>query len=1327
MDFQALVDSMSAMSCVISVEKLPGDRCGKLRIVAGNRAYVDSIEHPAPGTRMLKDRFVPNLEYTDYLTRDLNFEEYCYRSAVGKKCLHSYVKPDRMSVWLNMTFLPLCEENGLCYCVYLMEVDMTPDSSRLANIPSEVASAVLDTCIRLRGTSDFRATMRDVVAGIRELCEAEHCCILVMNELERSCHVLAEAFGPHTPLLPMETYLDDSFYDIADSWEATIAGSNCLIIKNEQDMEVIKTRNPVWYESFSSAGGRSIVLFPLKSRNHLLGYMWAINFNAERAIRIKETLEVTTFIVGSELGNHLLLDRLRLLGSKDMLTGVMNRNEMNMLVDDLCHGSAGDASVGVIFADVNGLKAINDLEGHAAGDLLLKNAANALREACDESCIFRAGGDEFSVILTGVTEEGLAERIERIRNACGKYGNLYFALGGAVEKDSRNVRVALKHADERMYEDKRGFYEKNPEQESGEEVRDLRRDPMAEDFRERSIFKEMNYDRLTGLPSMTYFFKLAETGRRSMHEREIPSVLLYINFCGMKDYNSRYGFAEGDALIRDFAKVLSGIFGEEMCSRLGQDHFALLTEAEDLERKIRRLFGETKGCNGGRSVPIRVGIYPDSMGMVEVSLACDRAKYACGTLQDKYRSSYCTFDEKMLQKELNRQYIVDNLDRAIQENWIKAFYQPIIRAANRRVCDEEALARWIDPQKGMLSPADFIPILEDTKLIYKVDLYIVDVVLEKLKKQAEAGLDRVPVSVNLSRTDFEMCDIVEEICNRVDASGIPRNLITIEITESVVGENFDYMKEQVKRFRDLGFQVWMDDFGSGYSSLDLLQEIHFDLIKFDMRFMRQFEKSPKSRIILKELMRMALSLGMGTVCEGVETMEQVQFLSEIGCTKLQGYHFCKPIPMEEIFARYEKGIQIGFEDPEEVGYYEAISTINLYDLGSVANEDTDTVRNYYDTLPMAVVEYDGEKLRVIRCNRSYKDYLRRYFGIDTVGEIETVEEVIRNAGGAVIDALDRCREENGYRSFIDEQLFDGSTVHSMVRKIISHPHRAQAAYAIAVLAITPENGRLDYASVARALSSDYIMLYYVDLDTESFLEYSSDGSERGLSEERSGEHFFEQAVQDSVIAICEDDRAKFTRNFTRENVLKSIEEQGAFHLSYRLMIEGKPTYVNLKAVHMNADHRHIVIGINNVDAQMRQQETIEKLREEQFIYSRISALMGDFIAIYTVDPETGSYMVYRATREYEGLQTSRLGTDFFGDAQREIESVIYPEDLPHFRSGFTREKVLKGAKGGGTFKMHYRLMMGGEPVMMTLRAGLVADQDGEELVIGIRRRTPDAR
>ena len=465
-DFQKVVDGIGAMACIVSVEDLGGGRSGKYRIVTGNRAYVDSIEKPAPGAEMLTDKFTPNAEYTNYLTRDLNFEDFCYKAAVQRKCLHSYAHPDRLPLWFNMTFLPIQPDNGnLKHCIYIMEINFKASAERMSNISGDMASAVLQTTLKLRGTSDFKETIKDVVKDIRDLCDAEHCCILTMNDYERSCAVLGEAFGNGTSLRSMNDYLDDKFYSIAESWEATIGGSNCLIIKNEQDMEVVNERNPVWRESLRLAGANSIVLFPLRSRDHLLGYMWAINFNAENSVKIKETLELTTFILGSELGNYLLLDRLKILSSKDMLTGVMNRNEMNNYVDSLCDPAdkSPDTSVGVIFADLNGLKTVNDEQGHNAGDALLKDAANVLRQVFDDSQIFRAGGDEFSIIVAGVSQAELEDRIQKIRDVSKKTGNVVFALGGAVEQSKKNVRVALRRADENMYEDKKRYYETHPE------------------------------------------------------------------------------------------------------------------------------------------------------------------------------------------------------------------------------------------------------------------------------------------------------------------------------------------------------------------------------------------------------------------------------------------------------------------------------------------------------------------------------------------------------------------------------------------------------------------------------------------------------------------------------------------------------------------------------------------------------------------------------------------------------------------------------------------------------------------------------------------------
>lgn len=464
-DFQTLVDGMAAMTCVVSVEKKADGSPGKFRIVTGNKSYIDTIERPV-GYEMLKGKFVPNSEYTEYFMRDMNFETYCYGAAVRKECLHSYAHPERMNIWFNMTFLPVAYEEGdLCYCTYTMEINQEADSKRMSSgVPADIASDVLETCITLHGAQDFGIAMRTVIQGIRDMCNAEHCCIFLMDTYEKKCCVLCEAFSKDTKLLPMAHYVDDRFYAIADSWEATIAGSNCLVVKDAQDMEVVRERNPVWHKSMTDAGAKTIVLFPLRFGEELLGYIWAINFDAENAIKIKETLEITTFVLASELANQRLLDRLKILSSKDMLTGVLNRNEMNNRVDRIyqCESEKAERT-GVVFADLNGLKVVNDSQGHSAGDVLLKNAAKAILEVFHDYEVFRAGGDEFTMIVADAAEEELDKKVQAVRKAARKYPDLEFAIGFCVAQNGKEIHQALKTADLHMYADKKKYYEQHPE------------------------------------------------------------------------------------------------------------------------------------------------------------------------------------------------------------------------------------------------------------------------------------------------------------------------------------------------------------------------------------------------------------------------------------------------------------------------------------------------------------------------------------------------------------------------------------------------------------------------------------------------------------------------------------------------------------------------------------------------------------------------------------------------------------------------------------------------------------------------------------------------
>ena len=563
------------------------------------------------------------------------------------------------------------------------------------------------------------------------------------------------------------------------------------------------------------------------------------------------------------------------------------------------------------------------------------------------------------------------------------------------------------------------------------------------------------YDRMTELPNMRHFFELAEAGKTRMLQAGQSPVMVYADIIGIRFYNRQYGFEMGDKMIRSFARILSMHFGEKNVCRFSGDHFTAFTEEEKVGEIIQKVLDDCKTAIDGKELSVRVGVYPNRIADSDVNVACDRAKFAADTRKGELSSNVTYYDEEMLRQNEINVHVIQNIDRAIEEGWIKVYYQPIVRASNGKVCDEEALARWVDPELGFLSPGLFIPALEEYRLIYKLDLHVLDQVLKKMKKQKEMGYYVVSESINLSRMDFESCDIVEEIRKRVDAEGIDHSLISVEITESVIGERFEFMKEQITRFRNLGFPVWMDDFGSGYSSLDVLHQLHFDLIKFDMRFMERFDEGEEGKIIITELVNMAISLGMDTLCEGVEQAEQAEFLREIGCTRIQGYYYGKPMPFEEIVDKIENGSKLTFENPDEAEYYASIGRLNLYDFSAVSNANEALKRQYFNTLPMCIMEVNGDKLWYIRCNNSYRDFLKRTMNKVYSTEEREIYDSDTRKESAFLKAVAQCGHD-GKRIAVDEKIGADIVVHTIVRRIAVNPVTGTSAVAVAVLTISNE-------------------------------------------------------------------------------------------------------------------------------------------------------------------------------------------------------------------------------------------------------------------------------
>ena len=297
------------------------------------------------------------------------------------------------------------------------------------------------------------------------------------------------------------------------------------------------------------------------------------------------------------------------------------------------------------------------------------------------------------------------------------------------------------------------------------------------------------------------------------------------------------------------------------------------------------------------------------------------------------------------------------------------------------------------------------------------------------------------------------------------------------------------------------------------------------------------------------------------------------------CTKLQGYHFCKPIPLAAILDRYERGIQIGFEDPAEIEYNRTVSAINLYDLGAVSNSDAGTARQFFNSQPMFVVEYDGSSFTVIRCNRAYHEFVEQHIGIVRLRHSIPVADLNNRLTNALYDAILLC-EKDGHRVFVDETLENGDVLHALIRKVMTNPVTGIRAFAIAILGVSQEDeDALSFSDMARALSSDFIFLYHVNLQNESFTEYSFSRDDEGITTERHGTDFFAQSRKDARDHLITDDQDAFIAAFTKENVCRELEENGVFSYAYRLLIDGVPQRVAMKVVRLGKDVNQLIIGV----------------------------------------------------------------------------------------------------------------------------------------------------
>lgn len=474
-------------------------------------------------------------------------------------------------------------------------------------------------------------------------------------------------------------------------------------------------------------------------------------------------------------------------------------------------------------------------------------------------------------------------------------------------------------------------------------------------------------DAATGLLGKEAFFDEAAAYLRHSGARDVSIVCFDVDH--FKLFNDLHGLDCGDELLRYLGRALALRFspdGAQPLARLAADTFALCATGIRPERVERILVDISSECPNGIDAIVRAGVYRIEDPASPVSIMCDRAVIALRTVKGSYFDRVALYDPGMREALVLEREVVAGVESALCEDRIELFLQPKCNIRTGKIVGAEALARWRHPERGIVAPGEFIPLIERNGLVRSLDLRVWEKTAAWIRGLIDEGVQPVPVSVNVSRADIYLVDVAAELHALVERYGIEPSLIEVEITESAYSERPDRIVAAFDELAERGFTVLMDDFGSGYSSLNMLKDINVDVLKIDMRFLDRDDR--RSKDIMESVIRMARWLDLPVIAEGVETREQVNFLLDVGCSYAQGYYYARPMEAAAFEALLTDGSKV---QHEQCALQDARRPI--LDFRDLLHENTISDRMLSSIIgSVALYSYADGDLRLIRGNEAYR-------------------------------------------------------------------------------------------------------------------------------------------------------------------------------------------------------------------------------------------------------------------------------------------------------------------------------------------------------------------
>lgn len=417
-----------------------------------------------------------------------------------------------------------------------------------------------------------------------------------------------------------------------------------------------------------------------------------------------------------------------------------------------------------------------------------------------------------------------------------------------------------------------------------------------------NMLNKVEYDKLTGLYAREFFFDHVSRFLLANSDQEFDMICSDID--SFKLVNERYGERKGDQLLHFVAGKLKELLPKPaVYGRIGGDLFAVLCPHYEYEQHVSNVerFTELMKSAPVKNVDVYFGVYCNISKTLPISVICDNALLAIENKKHNYNVKIAAYDDSVRQKMHREQTILDIMGTALEQHEFQVYFQPKHDLVKDKTGGAEALVRWINPELGFMNPGEFIPLFEKNGFIGNLDSYILEENCRIIRQWLDEGKTPVPISVNVSRADFEQADLVTKIRELTEKYHVPREYIHLEVTESAYIDNPGIISDAVKQLKEEGFSIELDDFGSGFSSLSTVVELSPDILKLDMSIIRNI-LNENQRTVITHIISMAKDLNMKTVAEGVETEEQKEILKKLGCDYIQGYFYSKPLPQKDFEA-----------------------------------------------------------------------------------------------------------------------------------------------------------------------------------------------------------------------------------------------------------------------------------------------------------------------------------------------------------------------------------------------------------------------------------------